>query len=61
MIDLKKIRTEKGLTQDALSNKCGVQRTTITMIESGENKPSVDLAKKIAEVLEIKWTDFFED
>ena len=61
MINLKKIRTEKGLTQDALSIACEVQRTTISMIETGENKPSVDLAKKLGKVLNINWTEFFED
>ena len=61
MINLKKIRTEKGLTQDALSLACEVQRTTISMIETGENKPSVDLAKKLGKVLNINWTEFFED
>lgn len=60
MIDLKKVRIEKSLTQEALATECGVQRTTISMIESGENKPSVELAKKIANVLEFEWTEFFE-
>ena len=60
MIDLKKVRIEKSLTQEALATECGVQRTTICMIECGENKPSVELAKKIANVLEFDWTEFFE-
>ena len=61
MIDLKKLRTEKGLTQEQLANESGVQRTTITMIELGENKPSIELAKKLGEVFGITWSDFFED
>lgn len=60
-MNLKEIRTEKGLTQEELATKCGVQRTTVTMIETGENKPSVELAKKLASVLDIRWTMFFED
>ena len=61
MIDLKELRTAKGMTQEQLAKECEVQRTTITMIEIGENKPSVELAKKLGEILEVKWSDFFED
>ena len=60
MIDLKELRIAKGLTQEQLANECGVQRTTITMIELGENKPSVELAKKLGEIFEVDWKGFFE-
>ena len=61
MINLKEVRKTKGLTQEELAAKCDVQRTTVTMIETGENLPSVQLAKKLAEVLEIDWTEFFNE
>ena len=61
MINLKEVRKSKGLTQKELAAKCDVQRTTVTMIETGENLPSVQLAKKLAEVLEIDWTEFFNE
>lgn len=61
MINLKEVRKAKGLTQEELAAKCDVQRTTVTMIETGENLPSVQLAKKLAEVLEIDWTEFFNE
>ena len=61
MIDLKELRTAKGMTQEQLASECGVQRTTITMIEIGENKPSVELAKKLGKIFEVAWSDFFED
>ena len=60
MIDLKELRTAKGMTQEQLASECGVQRTTITMIELGENKPSVELAKKLGVIFEIDWKGFFE-
>ena len=59
-MNLKEIRKEKGFTQEQLANVCGVQRTTITMIETGNNSPSVELAKKLGEVLVIDWKVFFE-
>ena len=60
MLNLKELRIAKGLTQEQLANECGVQRTTITMIELGENKPSVELAKKLGEIFGIDWKGFFE-
>ena len=60
MIDLKELRTAKCLTQEQLAKECEVQRTTITMIEIGENKPSVELAKKLGVIFEVDWKGFFE-
>ena len=60
MLNIKELRTAKGLTQEQLASECGVQRTTITMIELGENKPSVELAKKLGVIFEVDWKGFFE-
>lgn len=60
MIDLKELRTAKDMTQEQLAKECEVQRTTITMIEIGENKPSVELAKKLGVIFEVDWKGFFE-
>ena len=60
MIDLKELRTAKGMTQEQLAKECEVQRTTITMIEIGEHKPSVELAKKLGVIFEVDWKGFFE-
>ena len=59
MIDLRKVRTEKGMTQDALAREVGVIRQTISNIECGVNRPSPELEMRIAEVLEIEWYKFF--
>lgn len=60
-LNIKELRIAKGMTQEQLANECGVQRTTITMIELGENKPSVELAKKLGTIFDVAWSDFFED
>lgn len=60
MINLKEVRTNAGMTQEQLATLCNVQRTTITMIENGENKPSVQLAMKLGEVLNFEWKECFE-
>ena len=60
MLNVKELRTAKGITQEQLAKECEVQRTTITMIEIGENKPSVELAKKLGVIFEVDWKGFFE-
>lgn len=59
--DLKKVREAAGMTQDVLAEKVGVTRQSIGMYENGINKPSVPVAKAIAEVLDFDWTNFFAD
>ncbi|WP_213996438.1 helix-turn-helix transcriptional regulator [Tepidanaerobacter syntrophicus] len=57
---IKEKRNAKGLTQEQLAMLIGVDRTTITKIENGSARPSVDNAKKIGKVLGFDWTIFFE-
>ena len=61
MVDLKVARAIKKLTQEELAEKVGVVRQTISNIECGLTKPSVPVAKKMGKVLEVDWTNFFED
>jgi putative transcriptional regulator len=55
-------RESLGLThQDVVTNSnAGITRQYYGMIEKGERRPSVEVAKKIASVLNIEWTIFFE-
>lgn len=59
MIDLRKARTDHGLSQQELADKVGVIRQTISHIETGRMRPSVTTAQAIAEVLRLNWADFF--
>ena len=61
LLDLKESTTDKGYTQEELASNCDALRTTITMIELGENKPSVELAKKLGKIFDVAWSDFCED
>jgi putative transcriptional regulator len=50
---LKELRNKSNnMTQEQLAKKVGISRTMITEIENGNANPSVDVAKKIAAVLE---------
>ena len=48
---LKKLRTEKGLSQRELSEQIYVTRTAITKWESGDRLPDAAMIKRLAEVL----------
>jgi len=52
--NIKKIRNEKGLTQEQLSEKVGVGLEFIGKIEIAKKKPSIDTFFKIAIALEVE-------
>lgn len=47
-------------TQAAVAQESGIAQSTYACIEIGTRRPSVDTAKRIAEVLGFSWTKFFE-
>jgi len=59
-MNLAAIRDERKITQQELADTIGITRQMISAIENG-GRPSVDTAKKIAGVLGIEWTGFFDD
>lgn len=50
---LKEARRKKGLTQEQLAKKIGVNRSVISKYESGMIEPSVTQIEKIADALEV--------
>lgn len=59
MIDLKAIRTERGLNQGQAADTCGISRTYYLRIEGGK-VPPIGTAKKIAEGMGFDWKLFYE-
>jgi Predicted transcriptional regulators len=55
-------RKEKGLSQEAVVDlsQTGITRQFYSMIENGDRRPSVEIAKALGSVLDIDWTIFFE-
>ena len=49
--NLRRIRLERGLSQEELADLARVNRNYIGMIERRENSPTVDVIEKIAEAL----------
>lgn len=60
-MDLVAYRREKGMTQEEVAAAACIARVTYTNIENGRRRPSPDVAKRIAAVLEIDWTEFFAE
>ncbi|WP_412758950.1 helix-turn-helix transcriptional regulator [Metabacillus fastidiosus] len=58
---LKEFRTARGLTQLDVATKAKIERSYYTMIESGNRKPSVTVAKSIGNTLGFDWTIFFSE
>lgn len=54
-------RKRANFTQREVGRLSGISESYYSMIESGERKPAVKTAKKIAAVLGFDWTLFFED
>lgn len=57
--NIRRIRFERGMTQEELALRVGVSRQTIMSIERGATNPSVLLAYKIAMALQANVTDVF--
>ena len=57
--NLKYFRTQKGLSQAELAEKCDVATGTIGNIECGIAKPSFDLIIRMADILSINPAQFF--
>ena len=59
--DMATKRKEHKLTQSALGQICGVAQRTVAAYESGERRPSPEVAKRIGAELGFNWTEFYED
>ncbi|MFD2867514.1 helix-turn-helix transcriptional regulator [Kurthia populi] len=57
--NLKVLRAKHNVTQKDLARKLGVSPSTLSMIESGENTPSLELAYKIASIFGKSIEDIF--
>jgi putative transcriptional regulator len=56
---LKEIRLQNGYTQESLGQAVGVTRQSIIAIEKGRYRPSVELALRLARVLESPIDEIF--
>ncbi|TVQ50422.1 MAG: XRE family transcriptional regulator [Saprospirales bacterium] len=57
---IKKIRKEKGLSQQDVADKLSMNRVQYNRIETGNSDPTMNILRRIANVLDINVVEFFE-
>ncbi len=60
-MQVKKLRLEKGLSQEALAHLADLDRTYIPSIEKGERNVSITVIEKIAKALKVKISILFDE
>ena len=58
---LRSLREQRGLSLRALAEKCGLSINAISLIERGENSPTVSSLHRLAIALDVPITDFFQE
>ena len=58
---IKKIRTDKGISQLELANTANFSQSFLANVESGKKKPSLLTILRIAEALNVNPREFFSD
>lgn len=58
---VKKLRLEKGLSQEGLALLADLDRTYIPSIEKGERNVSITVVEKIANALKVKISILFDE
>ena len=59
-MDIKKIRLQAGMSQEALALASGVSRISIIRYEAGERFPDLETAARIAKALGCKVDDLID-
>jgi transcriptional regulator with XRE-family HTH domain len=58
---IRELRTERGYSQEAFADKCGVHRTFMGTVERGESNLSFQNIHKVAATLGISLSALFQD
>lgn len=59
--NVRRLRTERGLTQEQLAAMVGVNRSTITQWETGWSQPRMGAAQRLADALGVKISEIVGD
>lgn len=59
--NLRRYRTEAGLSQEELAFECDIHRTYVSGVERGIRNPTVITLERLSRPLGVTIADFFED
>ena len=59
-INLRRLRHAKGMSQEDLADRAGINRNYVGMLEREQHSATVDMLEKLAEVLEADPAEFFK-
>ncbi len=59
-INVRRIRKERGLSQEALAHEVELAVTYVGQIERGKRNPTLDVVEKFAKVLGVKPLDLLQ-
>ena len=57
--NLRRLRHAKGMSQEELADRAGINRNYVGMLEREQHSATVDMLEKLAEVLEAEPVEFF--
>ena len=60
-VRVRDLRSARGLSLDALAQRCGVSRSMISLIERGETSPTAVVLDKLAAGLDVSTASLFDD
>lgn len=60
-LSIRAIRLQKNLSQEKLAEMANLDRTYISLIERGKRKPTLDVAKSIADALGFRLAKIIND
>ena len=58
--NLRRIRRERGLSQEELADRASLNRNYVGMIEREENAPTVDALEQLSDALSVDPISFFQ-
>lgn len=54
------MRKESGMTTTEVAKELGITQQYFSWVEIGKRRPSPELAQKIANLFDFKWTRFYQ-
>lgn len=60
MVNIRQLREVRGLKQNELATTIGVSQQLLSMIERGNRRVTIDVARKLAPILGVNWYELID-